>query len=154
MARIRDNANNARNLRNIKAPRKGNGNSRKQRRPRRNRTRPGDRALREIRKFQNSVDLLIQKLPFQRLVREISQDLSKDPVRWQSTAILALQMASEDYLTRFFEDTNLCCIHGKRVTIRPSDMQLVLRLRGEPMLIPRPIPKYNKIKHIIHGKMN
>ena len=94
------------------------------------RYRPGTVALREIRKYQKSTDLLIRKLPFQRLVREIAQDFKTD-LRFQSTAILALQEASEAYLVGLFEDTNLCAIHAKRVTIMPKDIQLARRIRGE-----------------------
>lgn len=100
------------------------------------RMRPGTVALREIRRYQKSTDLLIRKLPFQRLVREIAQDVTRDMayfaegVRFQSPAILALQEASESYLVQLFEDTNLCAIHAKRVTIQPKDMQLALRIRG------------------------
>jgi histone H3 len=94
------------------------------------RYRPGTVALREIRRYQKSTDLLIRKLPFQRLVREIAQDYKSD-LRFQSTAILALQEASEAYLVGLFEDTNLCAIHAKRVTIMPKDMQLAYRIRGE-----------------------
>ena len=91
---------------------------------------PGTVALREIRKYQKSTELLIRKLPFQRLVREIAQDFKTD-LRFQSTAILALQEASESYLVGLFEDTNLCAIHAKRVTIMPKDIQLARRIRGE-----------------------
>ena len=94
------------------------------------RFRPGTVALREIRRYQKSTDLLIRKLPFQRLVREIAQDLKND-LRFQSTAILAIQEASEAYLVGLFEDTNLCAIHAKRKTIMPKDMQLACRIRGE-----------------------
>lgn len=94
------------------------------------RYRPGTVALREIRKYQKSTDLLIRKLPFQRLVREIAQDFKTD-LRFQSSAVLALQEAAEAYLVRLFEDTNLAAIHGKRVTIMPKDMQLARRIRGE-----------------------
>jgi histone H3 len=94
------------------------------------RYRPGTVALREIRKYQKSTDLMIQKLPFQRLVREIAMDFKSD-LRFQSTAILALQEASESYLVGLFEDTNLCAIHAKRVTIMPKDIQLARRIRGE-----------------------
>ena len=83
------------------------------------RYRPGTVALREIRRYQKSTELLIRKLPFQRLVREIAQDFKTD-LRFQSTAILALQEASEAYLVGLFEDTNLCAIHAKRVTIMPK----------------------------------
>ena len=94
------------------------------------RYRPGTVALREIRKYQKSTDLLIRKLPFQRLVREIAQDYKTD-LRFQSSAVLALQEASEAYLVGLFEDTNLCAIHAKRVTIMPKDIQLARRIRGE-----------------------
>ena len=94
------------------------------------RYRPGTVALREIRRYQRSTDLLIRKLPFQRLVREIAQDFKTD-IRFQSTAILALQEASEAYLVGLFEDTNLCAIHAKRVTIMAKDIQLARRIRGE-----------------------
>jgi histone H3 len=94
------------------------------------RWRPGTVALREIRRYQKSTDLLIRKLPFQRLVREIAQDFKAD-LRFQGTAILALQEASETYLVALFEDTNLCAIHAKRITIMPKDMQLARRIRGE-----------------------
>ena len=94
------------------------------------RFRPGTVALREIRKFQKSTELLIRKLPFQRLVREIAQDFKTD-LRFQSNAVLALQEASEAYLVGLFEDTNLCAIHAKRVTIMPKDIQLARRIRGE-----------------------
>ncbi|KAL3682165.1 hypothetical protein R1sor_000187 [Riccia sorocarpa] len=79
------------------------------------RYRPGTVALREIRKYQKSTELLIRKLPFQRL----------------SSAVLALQEAAEAYLVGLFEDTNLCAIHAKRVTIMPKDIQLARRIRGE-----------------------
>ena len=79
----------------------------------------GTVALREIRRYQKSTELLIRKLPFQRLVREIAQDFKTD-LRFQSSAVLALQEASEAYLVGLFEDTNLCAIHAKRVTIMPK----------------------------------
>ena len=94
------------------------------------RYRPGTVALREIRRYQKSSELLIRKLPFQRLVREIAQDFKTD-LRFQSTAVLALQEASEAYLVGLFEDTNLCAIHAKRITLMPKDMQLARRIRGE-----------------------
>ena len=98
------------------------------------RYRPGTVALREIRRYhrryQKSTELLICKLPFQRLVREIAQDFKTD-LRFQSSAVMALQEASEAYLVGLFEDTNLCAIHAKRVTIMPKDIQLARRIRGE-----------------------
>jgi len=145
------------------------------------RYRPGTVALREIRRYQKSTDLLIRKLPFQRLVREIAQGTFtrtrssskanthtqsvstravhpysttltptpavsaliscvfclydspdfKNDLRFQGSGILALQEAAESYLVGLFEDTNLCAIHAKRVTIMPKDMQLARRIRGE-----------------------
>ena len=83
------------------------------------RYRPGTVALKQIRQYQKSTDLLIRKLPFQRLVREIACDseVIKSPlcgkVRFQSAAIMALQEAAEAYLVGLFEDTNLCAIHAK-----------------------------------------
>jgi histone H3 len=77
---------------------------------------------------------LIRRLPFQRLVREIAQDISGDILktyRFQSSAVAALQEASEAYLVGLFEDTNLCALHAKRVTIMPKDLQLARRIRGE-----------------------
>jgi len=103
---------------------------------RKHRYRPGARALREIRHYQKSTDLLLRKLPFQRLVREIVQSFEPPGVkyRFNSTAILVIQEAAEAYLVGLFEDTNLCAIHAKRVTITKRDMDLARRIRGE---IPR-----------------
>ena len=101
------------------------------------RFRPETVALKEIRRYQKSTELLIRKLPFQRLVWEISGDhkVITSPlcgkVRFQSLAIKVLQEASEAYLVGLFEDTNLCAIHAKRVTIMPKDIQLARRIRGE-----------------------
>ena len=94
------------------------------------RYRPGTVALREIRRYQKTTELLIRKLPFRRLVREIAQDF-KMGLRFQPQAIGALQEAAEAYLVSLFEDTNLCAIHAKRVTIMPKDIQLARRIRGE-----------------------
>lgn len=94
------------------------------------RFRPGTVALREIRRFQRNTDLLIRKLPFQRLVREITQDF-RSCLRFQTFALMALQEASEAYLVAIFEDANLCAIHAKRVTIQPKDIELARRIRGE-----------------------
>ena len=87
------------------------------------RYRPGTVALREIRRFQKSTELLIWRMPFQRLVREIAQTYSPY-LRFQSGAILALQEAAEAYLVGLLEDSNLCAIHMKGVTIMPRDIQL------------------------------
>jgi len=94
------------------------------------RFKPGTVALREIRKYQKTTDLLIRKLPFQRLVREIAQEF-KAELRFQSSAVMALQEAAEAYLVTLFEDTNLCAIHAKRVTIMTKDLQLAKRIRGD-----------------------
>jgi histone H3 len=95
----------------------------------RHRYRPGTLALREIRRYQATTELLIRKLPFQRLVREIGQEFGQ--FRWQSQAVGALQEAAEAYLVGLFADTNLCALHAKRVTIMPKDLQLARRIRGE-----------------------
>jgi histone H3 len=94
------------------------------------RFRPGTVALREIRKYQKTSDLLMPKASFQRLVREVAQDFKSD-TRFVSDALFALQHASEGYFVGLFEDTQLCAIHGKRITIMPKDIQLARRIRGE-----------------------
>ena len=93
------------------------------------RSKNGERALLEIRKYQKDTDLLISKRPFSRLVQEITQKVLKDMDRrssfcWQATAMLAIHTASEDYMVKIFEAAQLNAIHGKRVTILPKDMQL------------------------------
>ena len=103
------------------------------------RRRPGTVALREIRKYQShhkhGVELLIRKAPFQRLVRDISEDYANgnfpEGIKWQASAVDALHNAAEAYLVGLFEDTNFEAIHGKRVTVMPKDMQLARRIRGE-----------------------
>ena len=107
------------------------------------RYRPGTVALREIRRYQKSTDLLIRKLPFQRLAREVLQDLNKPGYsprftaeRFQATSLLAIQESVEAFSVRLFEDVNLCAIHARRVTNMPKDMQLALRIRGESHLMP------------------
>lgn len=92
------------------------------------RLRPGMRALKEIRAYQKSTELLIRKLPFQRLCREIAQDF-KTGTRLQSTAILALQEAAEAFIVKRFEQTQLCALHAKRVRVTPKDVQLAHTLR-------------------------
>jgi histone H3/H4 len=90
-------------------------------------------ALREIRKFQKSTELLIRRLPFSRLVKEIAQDYKTD-LRFQAPAIMALQEATEAYLIALFDDAQLCAIHAKRVTIQPKDFKLAMRMRGDKLL--------------------
>ena len=85
------------------------------------RYRAGTAALKDIHHFQKTTALLIHRLPFQRLVREIAQDFKTD-LRFQSAAILCLQEAAEAYLVRLFDDANLCAIHARRVTIMPKDI--------------------------------
>ncbi|KAI9718887.1 MAG: histone H3-like centromeric protein hH3v [Candelaria pacifica] len=102
-------------------------------RPRKqHRYRPGTLALREIRRYQKGTELLLRKLPFSRLVREIALNLmpSGENLRWQSQAIQALQESAEAFMVHLFEDTNLCAIHAKRVTIMQKDIQLARRIRG------------------------
>merc|ERR1711939_970356 len=94
------------------------------------RYRPGTVALREIRKYQKSTEMLMRKLPFQRLLREVAQNFKRD-LRFQASTIACLQEAAEAYVVGLFEDTNLCAIHAKRVTIMPKDILLARRIRGE-----------------------
>ncbi|CBN80243.1 histone H3, putative [Ectocarpus siliculosus] len=98
------------------------------------RFRPGALALKEIRRYQNSTELLVSKASFQRLVKETAGAVAGNlagQLRFQSTAVIALQYAAEAYLVGLFEDTNLCAVHARRVTILPKDMHLAQRLRGE-----------------------
>jgi len=96
------------------------------------RYKPGELALSDIRKLQNTTDMLIPKTRFHRLVREITQSYTSDePYKYQVAALTALQEAAEAYLVYLFEDTNLCCIHARRVTIMPRDIQLARRIRNE-----------------------
>jgi histone H3 len=94
------------------------------------RFRPGTVALRQIRKYQKGTELLIRKTSFQRFVREVAQDFKAD-LRFQVHALEAVQHASEGYLVGVFEDSQLCAVHGKRITIQPKDIQLARRIRGE-----------------------
>jgi histone H3 len=87
-------------------------------------------AAREIRKFQKTTDLLIRKAPFLRLVQEIALKFGKSDLQMQSTAVLALQEAAEYFMVDVFSDTNLCALHGKRVTIMVKDPVLACRIQG------------------------
>ncbi|RUS74121.1 hypothetical protein EGW08_018128 [Elysia chlorotica] len=101
--------------------------------PAKRRMRPGTRALQEIRKYQKSTNLLLRKLPFARLVREVAlkvAPLSLTQIMWQAMAIECLQEACEAYLVRLFEDANLCCVHAKRVTLQAKDIWLAQRIGG------------------------
>ena len=94
------------------------------------RNKSGRVTLREIKRYQKSVDCLLPRASFQRLVRGITQDMDHT-LRFQSQALQALQEASEAYLVGLFEDTNLCAIHAKRVTVQKKDMDLARRIRGD-----------------------
>ena len=99
------------------------------------RFRPGTVALREIRRYQKSTELLLRQLPFQRLVRSVAAEHKAD-LRWRHSALMALQEGTEAYMISLFEDTNLCAIHARRVTIQPRDMQLARRIRGDEQRFP------------------
>lgn len=94
------------------------------------RNKPGTATLREIKRYQKSVDMIIPRAPFQRLVKEITGHMDHT-LRFQSQALQALQEASEAYIVGLFEDTNLCAIHAKRVTVQKKDMDLARRIRGD-----------------------
>lgn len=100
------------------------------------RYRPGTVALREIRRYQRSSKLLIPRLPFSKLVRNIANEVNQakslpGKLQFQSSALMGLQEAAENYLVKVFEDANLASLHTKRVTVMPEDLQLALRLRGD-----------------------
>ena len=101
---------------------------------------PGLLALHEIRRYQQSTENLIKRTPFNKLIKEISQEYRICPdgpgtpsvqVHFQSTALAALQEAAENFLIGLFEDVNLLAIHAKRVTVMPRDIRLALRIRGD-----------------------
>ncbi len=94
------------------------------------RWRPGTVALRQIKRYQKSTELLLRKAPFQRLVRELATS-QKEGLRWEKSALAALQEATEAYVTGLLSDSNLCALHAKRVTLFARDLQLARRLRGE-----------------------
>ena len=99
--------------------------------PKKRRFRPGTVALREIRAYQKSTNLLIPRLPFSRLIKEIAMRMSTRGLRFQSSALMALQEAAEAYVVQLMEDSLLCAIHAKRVTVMPKDLHLCRRIRGE-----------------------
>ncbi|XP_062904008.1 histone H3-like centromeric protein A [Mobula hypostoma] len=97
----------------------------------RRRFRPGTRALKEIRQYQKSTNLLISKLPFSRVVREVASRFTRGAdFRWQANALLALQEAAEAFLVLLLEDAYLCTLHARRVTLFPKDIQLARKIRG------------------------
>ncbi|KAL2468897.1 Uncharacterized protein Fot_50473 [Forsythia ovata] len=98
---------------------------------RKRRNRPGTVALREIRKYQKSFQLLIPAAPFIRLVKEISHFYSPGISRWRAEALVALQEAAEDYIVQLFEEAMLCAIHAKRVTLMKKDFELARRIGGK-----------------------
>ena len=125
-----------------------NGPKQPQNTKKKKRYRPGTVALREIRRYQKSTDLLLLKLPFQRLVREVAEDMIEEirkgkethgqefgiapgQLRFQATAVECLQHAAEAYLVALFDDTQHCAIHAKHVTIMPKDIELARRIHGE-----------------------
>lgn len=114
----------------------GRGKKHQAERVRRYRYRPGTRALKEIRRFQNTTDLLLPKLPFARLVKEITGDywptnqFGVKDFRYSVEALLAMQTAAEAYLVGLFEDALMCTLHAKRVTLQVRDIQLARRIRG------------------------
>ena len=96
--------------------------------------------LREIRRYQKSTECLIKRTPFQKLIREISQEYRvcldgpgtpSIQVRFQSTAIAALWGAAENFIVGLFKDANLLAVHAKRATVMPRDIRLPLRIRGD-----------------------
>ncbi len=110
----------------------GSGSSRRKSTAPKRRRRQGTQALREIKYYQKSTHLLIQKLPFCRLVKEILDKIhpQSSEIRWQKAALSCIQEAAESYLVGILSDSNLCALHAKRVTLMQKDILLILRLRG------------------------
>lgn len=100
--------------------------------PKSRRFRPGERWKQEVRKYQRNTDLLIRKLPFARLVKEITTEVNHHDFRWSANAMEALQQATEAYIVGLMEDGVLCSLHAKRVTLMVRDVQLAQRIRGRP----------------------
>ncbi|KAH7277697.1 hypothetical protein KP509_03G042700 [Ceratopteris richardii] len=88
------------------------------------------KAFAEIRHYQKTAELLIPRRPFARVVKEELQRYCAG-LRIQALALEALQEAAEAFLISMLEDSNLCAIHAKRVTIQPKDIQLARRIRGD-----------------------
>ena len=117
---------------------------------------PGLVALHEIHRYQQSTESLIRKTPFNKLIKEISQEYRIYPeglgspsvqVRFQSTALAALQKAAENFLVGLFEDFNLLAVHAKRVTVMPHDIGLALRIRGNHFwwrITPKDVAHYER----------
>ena len=97
------------------------------------RFRPGTVALREIRQYQKSTELLCRKGPFRRLVKELITDINSN-LRLQEKAAVALQEGAEAYLAGLFTDANLEALHAKRVTIQPKDIKIARTIRREENL--------------------
>lgn len=97
------------------------------------RYRPGTVALREIRKFQRSTEILTKKAPFRRVLDQICMEEGglTEQFRLQSDIIPLLQEAAQSHLIQVMEDANLCTIHAKRITVKPIDVQLARRVRHE-----------------------
>ncbi|KAI3907068.1 hypothetical protein MKX01_027969 [Papaver californicum] len=128
MSRVKHFAQRSRGTRRKQPPPSSNSDAAAERKPYRHK--PGTLALKEIRKYQKSTDLLLPAAPFIRIVKEITNNFSKEVSRWQAEALQVLQEASEAFLVNLFEDTQLCAIHAKRVTIMQKDWQLARRLGG------------------------
>ncbi len=108
----------------------GDGPQPKKKQAKLRRWRPGTLALKEIRKYQKSTNLVISKAAMERTIRELCDEYVKD-IRWSNAAVMAIHHATENYCTKLFEDVNICAIHAKRETIMPKDIQLARRIRGE-----------------------
>ena len=91
---------------------------------------PTSRIANDIRRLQQATEMIIPRAPFNRLVREVCETQSYDPLRWTPTAMDTLQTASEDYLVGLFENAFMCTLHAKRVTLLAKDLELARRIRG------------------------
>ena len=124
---------NERRAKGMKVEKKGEGGEVKQDKERGEKikkTRQGLKALKEIKKYQSGIEMLIRRLPFQRVVKKIIQNIRGD-LRLQSMAIMALQELGETLGGGLLEQSNLCALHAERVTIMPKDVQLARCIRGD-----------------------
>jgi len=88
-------------------------------------------SIQQIRRYQRSTELLIPRLSFQRLVRQVTLVSLNKKMKFQAAALEALQEAAEYHIVGLFEDTNLLAIHSRRITIMPKDIHLARRIRGD-----------------------
>lgn len=95
---------------------------------------PGVMALKEIYRYQKSTDLLIKKMPFRRVIRELAREINPE-LRFRSVALQTIQECAENFLVKLCEDSKLVAIHAKRVTMMAKDLLLILKIKHSGMVL-------------------